>query len=486
MSKKVLAFDFGASNGRALLGEIVGDKITYSEIHRFSNDPVLLGGHMYWDFLRLFFEIKTGIIKAKQAGGFDSIGIDTWGVDFGFIDKQGKLMGMPYHYRDIRTENAMEDTFKIVDKKTVYEKTGIQFMRLNTLFQLYVGKREDALIVDNADKMLFIPDLFAYFLTGEKVAEYSIASTSQLLNPVTHDWNYDLVEAIGINKDILPKIVESGHIYGNLSKDICEELGVESVPVVAVCCHDTASAVASVPADMSECCYISSGTWSLMGVELDKPILSDEAYKENFTNEGGYNKTVRFLKNIMGLWIIQESKRQWEREGKSYSFSELADMAEKSESVCYIDPDCPDFETPGNMPQRIKDFAKRSGQKIPETVGEISRCIYESLALKYRQTLLTIEKLTGKTYKKINIIGGGCKAKFLCELAAEACEKEVVAGPGEATALGNIAVQFIALNEIDTLRHAKIMIANGEKLVQYVPQNKLKLDYNKYLSILGK
>ncbi|MBP5308909.1 MAG: rhamnulokinase, partial [Clostridia bacterium] len=331
--KRVLAFDFGASNGRALIGEITGGKIVYTEVHRFPNDPVSVNGKMYWDFLRLIHEIKTGIVKAKQAGGFDSVGIDTWGVDYGFIDKNGDIVNTPYHYRDLRTEGAMEKVFNIAGgKENVYSRTGIQFMRLNTLFQLYASVTEDKEATERAETMLFIPDLMAYVLTGKKVAEYTVASTSQMISPFTHDWDYELIEKIGFDTAKLPEIVPSGYVYGNIKKEICDELGIDSVPVIAVCTHDTGSAVAAVPGDMENCCYISCGTWSLMGVELDKPVINAESFKENFTNEGGYNKSVRFLKNIMGLWIIQEARRRWQKEGMDYSFAELADMAEQAES----------------------------------------------------------------------------------------------------------------------------------------------------------
>ena len=485
--KKVLAFDFGASNGRALIGEVKEGKLVYTEVHRFSNDPVLINGTLYWDFLRLIHEIKTGIVKAKQAGGFDSIGIDTWGVDYGLLDKKGNIINTPYHYRDLRTEGAMEKVFDLCGgKQEVYSRTGIQFMRFNTLFQLHVSATEDKEAYEKAESMLFIPDLMAYVLTGEKVAEYTIASTSQMLNPFTGEWDRDLVKKAGVNPDLLPKIVPSGYVYGNVKADICEELGIESVPVIAVCTHDTGSAVAAVPGEMDNCCYISCGTWSLMGVELDKPVVSEESFNENFTNEGGYNKSIRFLKNIMGLWIIQESRRRWEKEGESLTFAQLAEMATEAKSVCYIDPDYPEFDNPGNMPERIREFCRKTGQQEPATIGETARCIYESLALKYKYTLESIEKLTGKKFNAINIIGGGCKAEILCRMTADICGVKVVAGPSEATALGNIAVQMIALGEIKDLKQAKHMIALGGDVKEYLPEGKYVADYERFKSILNK
>lgn len=486
--KRVLAFDFGASNGRALIGEVKDGKLVYTEVHRFSNDPVLVNGKLYWDFLRLIHEIKTGMVKAKQQGGYDAIGIDTWGVDYGFLDSEGNIINTPYHYRDLRTEGAPEEVYALFEggKEELYSRTGIQLMRINTVFQLYRSVHSDAQAASRAAEMLFIPDLMAYVLTGTKVAEYTIASTSQLLNPFTRDWDRELVKKIGFDPEKLPKIVPSGYVYGKVKKEICEELDVEPVPVIAVCTHDTGSAVAAVPGNMDNCCYISCGTWSLMGVELDAPVVNDDSRRENFTNEGGYGGKIRFLKNIMGLWIIQEARRRWQKEGQDYSFAQLAAMAAESKSVCYIDPDSPEFDNPGNMPERIKAFAVRTGQKVPQTVGEYARCIYESLALKYKYTLERIEKLTGKKYAAVNVIGGGCKAEILCEMTADLLGVKVIAGPSEATALGNIAVQMIALGEIEDITTAKKMIALGGDVREYLPSGKYTADYASFLSILDK
>ena len=484
--KRVLAFDFGASNGRALIGEVKGGALTYTEVHRFPNDPVEINGKLYWDFLRLIHEIKTGIIKAKQAGGFDSIGIDTWGVDYGFIDNKGDLVNTPYHYRDLRTEGVPEKVYELFGgKDKLYAATGIQLMRLNTIFQLYASVHEDKEAVDRASAMLFIPDLMAYVLTGVKAAEYTIASTSQLLDPFTRDWNYDILEKIGFDASKLPEIVESGHVYGNLKTEICDELGVPSVPVIAVCTHDTGSAVAAVPGDMENCCYISCGTWSLMGVELKSPVVNERSFKENFTNEGGYDKSIRFLKNIMGLWIIQEARREWQKQGLDYSFAALAEMAEKADSVCYIDPDYAEFEYPGNMLEKISDFCRLTGQREPKTVGEFARCIYESLALKYRYTLEGIERLTGKKFGAVNIIGGGCKAEILCRMAADICGVKVVAGPSEATALGNIAVQMIVLGEVKDIKEAKKLISAGGDVKEYSPEGAFSPDYERFVKLVG-
>ena len=383
MSKKVLAFDFGASSGRAMLAEFDGKDITMNEIHRFSNDPVKLQGTFYWDILRLMHEIKQGIVKAVNAGGFDAIGIDTWGVDFGLLDKEGKLLGNPLHYRDENTMGIIEEADKVVPKAEIYERTGIQFARYNSLFQLYslATKRPD--ILERAEKMLFIPDLMAYFLTGEMKAEFTIASTSQMLDAKTQAWDDELLEKLSIPKKILPEIIPCGSISGMLSDEICEELGCKKVPVIAVASHDTGSAVVAVPNVTDDFIYISCGTWSLFGTELSKPIINEKTEKYNFTNEGGYGGKVRLLKNIMGLWLIQESRRQWIREGFDVSYGDLEKEALACEPFkCFVDVDDDAFSLPGNLPKRIQEFCQKTGQYVPQTRGEIMRCIYQSLAMK--------------------------------------------------------------------------------------------------------
>ncbi len=478
---RVLAFDFGASSGRAIIGEYKNGKLNYSEIHRFPNGGKNDGNGLRWEYDRLEKEVLIGIEKAVQAGGFDAIGIDTWGVDYGFL-KDGKLLSAPYCYRDERTEAVFGEVMdKIGD--TLYSRTGIQVMRINTIFQLYESMKND----ENykiADKMLFMPDLFAYMLTGNAVSEYTIASTSGMLNPVTRDWDRELLASLGINCDILPEIVDSGNLYGYLKSDLCEKFGIKSVPVVAVCGHDTGSAVVAVPAEDKDFCYISCGTWSLMGVELDKPLLSKESMKENFTNEGGFEGTIRYLKNIMGLWIIQECKRNWKEQGKDMSFGEIMTEAEKAELVAYIDPDDATFEKPCNMPEVIREYCKKTNQRVPETIGEIARCVYESLACKYRYVVEKLEKLTGRKYGAINIIGGGGQNTMLCRLTADVCGRKVLAGPFEATAVGNMAVQLKALGELKDLKDIRRMVMNSEDVKVYEPQ-KFTFDYNKFLTIVG-
>ena len=482
--KRVLAFDFGASSGRAIIGKFENGKIELEEVHRFSNDPVSVGGTTYWDVLRLFYEIKQGIIKAKQAGGFDSIGIDTWGVDFGLLDEFGCLLENPIHYRDKRTVGMIEEAEKYISKREMYDITGIQFMELNTVFQLLALKKERPHILERADKMLFMPDLFAYMLTGEKNTEYSIATTSQMIDLEKNSWSEKLLSKLGISTDIFAPIVKSGTKVGYLSKEICEECGVESVPVIAVCEHDTQSAISAVPCPDGEFAFISSGTWSLFGTELDKPVVNDTTYEINVTNEGGYDFSTGFLKNIIGLWLIQESRRQWAREGVNYSYADLEKLALEAEPFkCFIDPDAPEFVPHGNLPERVREYCRKTNQPVPETVGEIMRCIYESLAMKYRETFDKIKECTGKSYNVLHVIGGGTKDTLLCQLTANSCGCEVKAGPIEATVLGNLAVQLISHGEIKDIKEAREIIASSENVVTYVPQDKdlWSENFEKYL-----
>lgn len=470
--KKVLAFDFGASSGRAIIGSFDGEKITLKEVHRFTNDPVDLGGTLYWDVLRLFYEIKQGIVKAKIAGGFDSIGIDTWGVDFGLIDKNGRLLENPVHYRDKRTSGLVEESFKSVPRQKMYDITGIQFMELNTLFQLISLKKQRPEMLERADKMLFMPDLFAYFLTGKMCSEYSIASTSQLIDINTRSWSKELLDAFGIKESLFAPLTEPGTQLGNLSKEICEECGVESVPVISVCGHDTQSAITAVPCESGDFAFLSSGTWSLFGTELQKPIVNETSLKINITNEGGFGGTTGFLKNIIGLWLIQESRRQWQREGKDYSYADLEKLALSEEPFkCFIDPDAPEFVPQGNIPERVREFCKKTGQYVPESVGEIMRCIYESLAMKYRMTFEKLCECTGKDYPVIHVIGGGTKDGLLCRMTASSCGKTVKAGPIEATVMGNVAVQLMSDGTIGSISEARKAVAASESLKTYEPEN---------------
>ncbi|MDD6735604.1 MAG: rhamnulokinase, partial [Clostridiales bacterium] len=483
------AFDFGASSGRAMLAKFDGEKITLEEKHRFSNDPVTVNGGMYWDILRLFHEIKQGILKCVNSGDrdIDCIGIDTWGVDYGLLDKNGKLLGNPHHYRDSRTDGMYDEAFKLVPKKEIFRETGIAFNWFNTVYQLLSEKISDDVNLKNADKLLFIPDLLNYFLTGEMKCEYTEASTSQMFNSERYEWAGEMLKKLGIPGNIFADMVYPGEKIGVLKSELAEELGTEQIPVVAVASHDTGSAVASVPVEAGEdFIYISSGTWSLMGVELDKPIITDEAMEYNFTNEGGVNKTIRFLKNIMGLWLIQESKRQWEREGDAVTFDELERQARSAEPfACLIDPDYHTFQTPGNMPERIRDYCRKTGQKIPETKGEIVRCIAESLAFTYRRTIEGMEKVTGKQYGVIHIVGGGTKDKMICQFTANATKRTVSAGPVEATSIGNVVVQGMAMGAIKDLNEGRQIVKKSFPIEVYEPEASEEWDkaYEKWQKI---
>ena len=472
MTKRVLAFDFGASSGRAIIGCFDGDKITLEEEHRFSNDPVSVGGTVYWDVLRLFYEIKQGIVKAKIAGGFDSIGIDTWGVDFGLIDSEGKLMENPVHYRDTRTAGLVEESFKTMPKEKLYGITGIQFMELNTLFQLISLKKYRPWMLERADKMLFMPDLFAYMLTGKMCAEYSIATTSQLIDLETKSWSEEILDAFGIKKSLFAPLVKPGTVLGELSKEICEECGVDPVPVISVCGHDTQSAITSVPCEDGNFAFLSSGTWSLFGTELDKPIVNETSMNINITNEGGFNDSTGFLKNIIGLWLIQESRRQWKREGEEYSYADLEKLALAAEPFkCFIDPDAPEFVPHGNIPERVREFCRRTGQYVPQTVGEVMRCIYESLAMKYRLTFEKLRECTKRDYPVIHVIGGGTKDGLLCQMTANSCDRTVKAGPIEATVMGNVAVQLMSDGSVENIGQARKIIADSSELKIFEPKD---------------
>ena len=465
--KKVLAVDFGATSGRAMLCSFDGNKIDIQELHRFDNSPVQINGTLYWDILRLYHELKTGIVKAKLAGGFDCIGIDTWGVDFALMDKNGDMLANPVHYRDRRTEGMQNETFAVVPREEIYRATGIQFLDFNTVYQLMYLKNHRPDDYARADKFLMIPDLLAYFLTGVQACERTVASTGQLVDPRTGDWAWELIDKLGLRRSLFPKIIGSGERYGMLSPAVCEELQVPPVPVIAVCCHDTASAVASVPTESRDFAYISCGTWSLLGTELDTPLFTCPDY----TNELGYGNTVRYLKNIMGLWIINESKRTWDKQGRNLGYGEIAALAEKEEGGKFIfDVNDDEFMYPGDMPEKVRQWFIARGKPAPEGVGQIARAIYDSIAECYRVATDGLVRLTGKK-DALHMIGGGINATLLCKLTADATRLPVIAGPAEATVMGNAAVQLMSLGEIADLAEARKIIRNSVTLQTYLPQD---------------
>lgn len=470
-TKIFLAIDLGASSGRGIIGTFDGKSITLRENHRFPNEPVMAGGRFYWDILRILHEIKQSIRQAVLDGDdITSIGIDTWGVDYGLLDRHGRLMGNPVHYRDTRTDNITAEFAKYMPLDQLYRITGIQSLDFNTVYQLAAELRDDPERFRAADKLLFIPDLLNYFLTGKMATEYTIASTGALLDAGKRSISTEILDAMGISHELFPPLVQPGQHLGRLSDALLEEVGQTHAEVIHVASHDTASAVMAVPAKDEDFIYISSGTWSLLGAELSAPMITPASRANNFTNEGGVEGRIRFLKNIMGLWLVQESRRQWKREGKDYSFADLSIMASAAQPhQCLIDPDDKRFSTPGNMPRRIADYCRETGQPVPETEGEIIRCILESLALCYRAAIDKISAMRGKAATALNIVGGGTQDKLLCQFAANACGSPVYAGPIEATAIGNIAMQAIAAGELSSLGEARAVVADSFPLDIYLP-----------------
>ncbi len=472
-SSKVIAIDLGANSGRAIAARFSGDEIKIEELHRFSNGPVSVHGRLYWDVLRMFEEIKESL--RKYANKYDeepiSIGIDTWGVDYGLFDKNGRLLRNPVHYRDSRTDGMMDETFEVVSREEIFEETGIQFMELNTLYQLFAQKQENPEALKSADSLLMMSDIFNYFLTGEMASEFSLATTSQLYDPVDKEWASKLFYELGFPQGLMQDVVEPGTKIGKLTEEVAEDVGLAEVPVIAPATHDTASAVAAIPAKGDDWAFISSGTWSLMGKEIEDPVINDDVLDANFTNEGGVEGTYRFLRNLTGLWIIQECKREWEMEGEDYSYSELTDMARGAEPfVSIIDTDYQDFLSPGDMPAKIKDFCNRTDQKPPETKGQIVRVVLESLALNYRYIIEILESLLGEDIERVHIVGGGVRNQLLSQFSADAMDRKVVTRPAEGTAIGNALIQAIELGEIDSLKEGRRLVGNSIELETYTPE----------------
>lgn len=485
--KQVLAVDYGASGGRVMLGGFDGASFTISELHRFPNDPVKLGDTMYWDVLRLYFEMKQGIVKSKAYGAISGIGVDTWGVDFGLLDREGRLLDNPVHYRDGRTAGMMEKTLKMVGRDPLYELTGNQLMELNTLFQLMAVKERRPELLERADALLLMPDLFQYFLSGAKISEKSIASTTQMMDMRQGEWAFGLLETLGLQtgmmRDILPGAVRTG----SLRPEIQKELGVPAMEVIAVAGHDTQSAMAAIPAREEDFLFISCGTWGLFGTELPEPVISEMSKKFNITNEAGLEGKYAFLKNIIGLWLIQESRRQWIREGKEYGFGELETKAACTEPLkSLINPDAPEFIPSGDIPERIRQFCRKTRQPVPQSEGEIVCCIDQSLALAYRKAMDEIRACTGKQYPVIHLIGGGAQSGLLCQMTANACGLPVVVGPVEATVYGNTMAQFMALGELNGLAQARRALADTLHTVVYEPRDREIWEeaYERYREIL--
>lgn len=489
MNHSVLAFDFGASGGRAMLGSFDGGKLRLEEAHRFANNPVLMRGTLYWDLPALFREVGQGLASAAARGGFRSVGVDTWGVDFGLLDRRGDLMQNPVHYRDARTAGILKRAEAVAGRERLYRMTGIQLMEINTLFQLYSLRQAKPELLERTGCALLMPDLFGYLLTGRKAAEYTAASTTQMLDPKTKDWSPELPELFGLPPRLFPDVVAPGTVLGPLLPEIRRETGAGDANVVSVAGHDTACAVFAAPTEEDDFIFISCGTWSLLGTELREPVVSPESMWSNLTNEGGYGWSTTFLKNITGLWLIQETRRQYRREGKEYGFDALEHAAAEAPAFrSFIDTDDPELSAPGDLPARIADFCARTGQKAPGTVGETMRCIYESLAMEYRLALEQIRACTGKRYETVHLMGGGARDATLCRMTANSTGCRVVAGPVEATAMGNAAIQLVALGDIPDRKTARAVILNSFSPAVYFPQDAAKWDaaYERYRAVTGK
>ncbi len=454
-----LAVDLGAESGRAVLGRFEGERMTLQEVHRFPNWPVRLPDGLHWDVLRIIQEVKDGIARAAgSAERIESLGVDAWGVDFALMDRGGSLISNPYHYRDARTEGMCERAFGRMPKEEIYEVTGIQFLPINTLYQLLA--MEGSPLLGAAQTLLLIPDLIGYWLTGERGCEFTIASTTQLCDARSGGWARDLIEKMGLPGHIFGEVIAPGTGLGPLLPEVAEETGIkERFPVTAVASHDTASAVVAVPAESENFAYISSGTWSLVGVELPEPAIAPDGMRANFTNEGGFGGTTRFLKNVMGLWLMQECRRAWAREGRDYPYEELTRLAEAVPTAgSILDPDHPAFLPPGDMPGRIRRFCRETGQRPPEEPGEVVRCVLESLALKYRWVLERAEYITGRRAEVVHVVGGGVRNTLLCQLTADATRRPVRAGPVEATAMGNLMVQAYARGYLGSLEEIRLAV----------------------------
>ncbi len=472
---KVLAFDFGASSGRAILAGFEDGCLSYREVHRFENVPVEKNGHLCWNFPMLLSEVRKGIDKA---GSFSSVGFDTWGVDFGLLDAEGNLLGDPVHYRDARTAGLVEKAFQIMDAGTLYAKTGTQILNINTLFQLLAIKEQQPDLLIQAKTLLFMPDLFSYMVSGMPVCEQSIASTGQLLNLSTGEWSSEVRDAFCLPKEIFLRPVKSGTVTGTLEN---------GAAVIAVAGHDTQCAVAAIPAQNEDVVFLSCGTWSLLGTELDAPILTEQSLTLNLSNELGANGKINYLKNIIGLWLIQESRRAWRRKGEEYSYADLERLAlEAKPFQSFVDPDASEFVPQGDIPARVQEYCRKSGQIVPQTVGEVMRCIYESLVLKYRFAVNQLKEATGKRFSALHVLGGGAKDNLLCQMSADSTGLPVVAGPVEATALGNIIIQLVALGELSDISAGRALIAKTETLRHYTPANTDLWDkaYETYKTIL--
>ena len=477
-SQVYLAVDLGASSGRVVAGLFDGTRLALEEVYRFDNGGVTAAGRMQWDVLNLWQHTLRGLKAAAKIYGSHvaSVGVDTWGVDFALLTKSDELLANPCHYRDRRTAGILDKAFKIVPREEIFQATGLQFMEFNTLYQLLAMKQANSPLLAMAHSWLMIPDLFHWLLTGVKANEYTNATTTQFLNPKTGKWATELLTKFGIPTPMLGQIVQPGTKLGKLQPAVAAETNLTSAEVILPGTHDTASAVAAVPAaskpgQRPDWCYISSGTWSLMGVETPQPVINDRVYQLNFTNEGGIGGTTRLLKNIAGLWLIQECRRIWKETGRDYAWEELSRRAgDRPALAALINPDHPSFVAPDNMPAAIADFCTKAGQTAPATDGAIIRCALESLALRYRMVLGYLEELIGGRMETIHIVGGGAQNRLLCQMTADATGRRVVAGPVEATAIGNLMVQAVACGAIKDIAQSREIIRTSFEVQEYRPK----------------
>ena len=466
-----LAIDLGAGSGRVMLGSFDGERIAVEELHRFENPGTEVLGSLFWDPLRLFRDMRDGI-RAGASSRPVSLGVDTWGVDFALLDRDGKLAGNPYHYRDSGTNGTMSEVFELISREEIFKHTGLQFMELNSLFQLYA--RKDSPMLESASSLLMMPDLFHYWFTGEQACEFTDATTSQCYDPQRRGWAYPVLEALGLPTAIFGPVIEPGTVLGRVRQSIADECGTAGMDVIVPGTHDTASAVAAVPAEGTSWAYLSSGTWSLLGVETRQPHVTPAVLSKNLTNEGGVCRTNRLLKNICGLWLLEECRREWSRVGISTEYDRLLSEAAASRPFrSVIDVDDPEFAPPGDMPGRIAERCRATGQPVPESPGEFARAIFEGLALRYRAVLGDIAAVTGSAPAALHVVGGGSRNQLLSQFAADACGVPVITGPVEATAVGNVLMQCMAAGRIGDLAQAREVVRQSFELGRYEPNEKL-------------
>ncbi|GAA4458827.1 rhamnulokinase family protein [Novipirellula rosea] len=473
MEKHYIACDLGAESGRVILGTLRDGRLTLEEIHRFANGATKIQNSLRWNIIRIFDELKQGLrMVAARGVAASGMSVDSWGVDYVLFNDRQPMLGLSYQYRDARTERTYAAALENPGRDVIFAETGIQFMAINTLYHLIADVNENSDLLQIADQFLNIADYMNYLFCGVGRAEVSLSSTTQLYNPTTGQWSAELIQRFELPEEIFPPIVASGTRLGPLLTELCDETGLSPVEVIATCSHDTGAAVAAVPAEGDDWAYLSSGTWSLIGVELPEPRINNDVLAENFTNEAGLNGTTRFLKNIVGLWLLQESRRSWSRQGQTLDYTEINQLAEQAEPFrSLINPDDPRFMSPADMPTAIDSYCQETNQPVPETPGQYARCILESLALLYGRTLDTVQRLTGRQILKLHIVGGGSQSTLLNQLAANATGRTVYAGPVEATAIGNVLIQAMAMGDLESLSELRGVVRDSFSIATYEPES---------------